>query len=245
MKYSYKKQLLTFLLIFSCISIKTTQAESENKQIVESVKRAINDVNNEQLSNKQSIRLLKQIEKKDPTEFNEEELYTFVTKTLNNIKPILNNLNNNNLKYLEEIKTLLINKLKLFKVTGTSFSVTLDPNVAFIYDNFNPDIEITYKNNDGEHLTKKYKSSISSIGFKFEAAIVIDFIFTVGTDLDFFKSKDTIELGSGISIGIPQFLSVTYSKIKNGPGGILILGLPLGLSLHGINYVIGGTLKAK
>ncbi|MFH1461367.1 MAG: hypothetical protein ABIF12_00250 [bacterium] len=145
------------------------------------------------------------------------------------------------------IKISLINALKKFKINGTAFQTAFDANIGFIYDNINPDIKICFKNKENKYLTKNYKSSISSIGIKLDAAFYIDLIFFIDTDINFFDSKDTIELGSGVSFNIGAFsgLSFTYSSIKNAPGGILIIGIPFGLFTPGISYVMGGKLTAK
>lgn len=235
---------LLALCLFISLSAQAPKKINSEK-IVISIENTIEE-QNKLINTKTKKVILKHIQKKDPTSFNEYELYTFVTKTLDNLKPVIKNFDNQNLKNLDKTKTLLINRLKSYNIKGVSFNVTLDPNIGFFYDNINPNIEITYKNDNGNYLTQKYKSSISSIGFKIEAAFVINFIFLIGTDLNFFKSKKEIKLGPGVSLGLAGPLpNLTYSSIKESPGGILIFGIPIGLSFHGLNYVIGGKLKAK
>lgn len=188
--------------------------------------------------------------KKDstPIDFTQEEISTFISTGFESIQSLLENNKDYDSKKIEEIKTVLINRLKQYKVDGVSFSVTLDPNIAFFYDTINPDIKITYKDNKENFITKEYNSSIKSIGLKFEAAFVLDFIFILGTNLNLFNSKDVIKIGSGFSLNLNPGclgLTITYASIKNGPGGILILSIPIGASAGLASYVIGGTLTAK
>ncbi|MCF7799945.1 hypothetical protein K9L05_01170 [Candidatus Babeliales bacterium] len=240
----FNKYLIGLALLFSCFTIfpKASKSSFKNKDIISTL-----NTNLKQTSN---TKLINDINKKDPNEFNDEELFKFVSKGLSTIKPLIKDENDPNFKKLENIKSFLIKTLKRYKVTGVSFSATVDPNLAFIYDNINPNIGITYKDEkNGNYLFKNYESSISSIGFKIEAAFCIDFIFIIGTELNFYKSRDKIDLGTGFSFNLPFFifsgLNVTYTSIKDGPGGILIIGIPVGISSPALSYVSGGQLVSK
>jgi len=104
-------------------------------------------------------------------------------------------------KNLTTLKSEVVDKLKEYKVTGFSFCI--DPNVALFYDNQNPQFTVAFKNQDGEVKSRTFQGSITSWGLKLQLAVKFNFIFFVGTDLDFYSANKTIELGTGIDLSIP------------------------------------------
>jgi len=151
---------------------------------------------------------------------------------------------------LSHIETL--NIAKQFKAIAASGG--WDPNIAFIFDNQNPDITYTYRNDKGEIKTKKYRASINSIGLKAELEFKYNIVFVTGeTNFNFHDSNKVIELGSGIDIKTNTF-DLTYVTFKHMAGGLIILGIPvtswllagptMGFILlnMGISYVTGGYL---
>jgi len=142
------------------------------------------------------------------------------------------------IKIISDSSSLLAEKLSRYKVTGVAS--TLDFNVALFADTQNPDFNVKYKNKEGDIKTRHYKSNINSIGTKLEAALKLDLIFFVNTDLDFYNSNKTIELGKGFDIIFG--LDFTYISLKNRPGGIIILGIPF-ISLRTLEFAAGILLR--
>jgi hypothetical protein len=238
----FRYKYLITIAIISFFNIFLVQSETNvlfnNEDIISTL-----NTNSKQTFN---AKLLNDINKKDSSEFTDEELLNFVSKGLDKIKPFFTNEAdpNPNFKKLENIKSFLVKKLKRYKIKGISFSATVDPNFAFLYGNMNPDVGIIYKDDDGNYLLKNYKSSIRSFGSKIEAAFCVDFIFFIDTEFNFYDSKNKIDLGSGFSFNLG--LNVTYASIKNSPGAILIIGIPCGIFLPlSLSYVFGGQLQAK
>ncbi len=197
------KYLFLIIIIFLQTNVSTKNTSSlpnitnsfNNKTIVDFLTTSLN--------NETDTKLINKISEKDPDEFTDEELYKFISNTLNKLNIFFSNeKNTENVKTLESMKQFLVSKLKKYKIKGTSLSVAFDPNIAFVYSNANPDIKIKFKNKDGKFLSKTYQTSINSYGFNFGAAFFLDMIFITDSDLNFFNSKDKIELDSGISINI-------------------------------------------
>jgi hypothetical protein len=107
-------------------------------------------------------------------------------------------------KALKTAEGLLIKRLKSYRITG--FSLSIDPNGAFIWDNQNPAFTVAYCNAKGETKSRTYQASIDSIGLKFEFAVKLDLIFFTGTDADFYSTNKVIELGTGIEVNGGLFL---------------------------------------
>lgn len=144
----------------------------------------------------------------------------------------------------QQTKDALSKKLRDYRVTGVSCCI--DPNLAFVYDNQNPQFVMSFQNSKGEIKTRGYQASITSLGFKVECAIKIDFIMFVNTDLNFEDSSKELELGMGIdlSLGFGGGLGLTYAPFINTNGGILILSiLPNIIAFNPFSLVMGGSLK--
>lgn len=150
--------------------------------------------------------------------------------------------------------------LKQFKISGWSYSIS--PNVACILDSQSLHFPIFYTNSTGETKQRIYQASFKSIGLKLQCALKLYLIFFVNTNFDFYNSNETIQLGHGIEallpvqhllkmFGISKSLcpvnpEVTYISFTNTPGGLLLIGIPLGINPFGLNlsYVTsGGTLS--
>lgn len=134
--------------------------------------------------------------------------------------------------------------LRDYRVTGTAFCI--DPNFAFLYDNQNPSMVMTFVNSKGEIKTRAYRASINSIGLKFEAAVKLNLVMFVNTNLNFEDSTKELYLGTGIDLSLSLGLgfALTYAPFTNATGGLLILSIPFGLwSVNPLSIVINGSLK--
>ncbi|MBD3231215.1 hypothetical protein GF322_00980 [Candidatus Dependentiae bacterium] len=163
---------------------------------------------------------------------------------------------------LEQIEENLVKILKNYNVTGFAcVGIDIDPNFAFLFDSQNPTLNVSYKDSKGNVKIKKFVAQINSVGIKAEAAIKIDFIFLVNTDLNFYKSDKVIELGMGIDANImfngrvienlfnvdQYFVGLvcgfTYVPFKNVNGGILIISYNFGFVFPlSLSVVYGGSL---
>jgi hypothetical protein len=144
----------------------------------------------------------------------------------------------------QQTKDAISKKLRDYRVTGVSCCI--DPNLALIYDNQNPQFVMSFQNSKGEIKTRAYQANITSVGLKVECSIKIDFIMFVNTDLNFEDSSKELELGMGIdiSIGLGGGLGLTYAPFTNTNGGILILSfLPNIIAINPFSLVLGGSLK--
>lgn len=172
--------------------------------------------------------------------FTTQELETFIAKKLKEAK-----------KTDKKKAKKIAKQLSKFKITGVA--MTTDFNLALFYDTQNPDLHIRYKNNKNKIKTRKYKSSISSLGIKAELDFRILFIFITDTDFNFYNSDELIELGKGIDLRTGCF-DFTYAKFANRSGGVMFVGLPTlgvlatilsgGLAFFnlGVSIVTGGFL---
>ncbi|MFA5074779.1 MAG: hypothetical protein WC436_01620 [Candidatus Babeliales bacterium] len=169
-----------------------------------------------------SIGLAKEFSEKEVTKFIDTKIDQAVDKIIE--KTSKDSKDKINTDAIKKAKNQIKKKLKKFKVTG--MATTWDANLAFLYNSQNPTFKMSYKNSEGEIKTKTYESQISSWGFKTQFDIKIDFIFFTSTDFSLYEGKKNIELGLGIDYKCP-FINFTYSKFKNAPGGIVIIGLPI------------------
>jgi len=133
-------------------------------------------------------------------------------------------LSENDQENLLELKTELVDKLKEYKVSG--FSLCWDPNAAFIYDNQNPKFTVAFKNQNGDVKSQTYEGSITSWGLKYQLAIKLNLIFFVNTNVDFYESNKTIELGTGIDVSLP----IPISDLRRRDG----VGMPLEVAAYSL-----------
>lgn len=134
----------------------------------------------------------------------------------------------------------MIQQLDPYDVTGFSFAP--DPNFALIFDHQDPTFDIIFKNKNGEIKQRKHKLEIDSIGFKFELALKLNFMFFVNTNLDFHSSNKVLPLGRGASLNIaPCFIGGAYMDLQDIPGGIFMFSINLGISA-GISLITGGKI---
>ncbi|MFH1461712.1 MAG: hypothetical protein ABIF12_02080 [bacterium] len=103
------KQNLKYIVIF-LLFLKTALIYGNkintlpgNNEIVESIKTTLIGHKNDTLSKAQAQNIYNEIVKKDPYEFNEAELYYFVSNTLNNFEPTLKKFGSK-FKNIEELK---------------------------------------------------------------------------------------------------------------------------------------------
>ena len=139
-------------------------------------------------------------------------------------------------------KKELLKKVRDYRVTGACFAI--DPNLAFIWETQNPDINVVFRDSKGITKSRKYALRFDTVGFKIEASIKLDLIFFTDTDFNFYDSDKVIELGTGIdtnlSCGIG--LGLTYIPFLNAAGGIFMVSLPLLFAFPSLSIVTGGTL---
>lgn len=129
----------------------------------------------------------------------------------------------------------------LTKYKAASIYFTTDPNAGLIYDKQNPQIEVLYKNPNGDIKTRKYNGLIKLIGLKVDFSIRINFIYFINTDFNYSNSDKTIILGKGLEITLGSLIVITYAKFENLPGGILIGGIAVGPCIT-LSLVLGGSL---
>lgn len=117
---------------------------------------------------------------------------------------------------------------------GTNeFGFGTGKSLGFIYNPQSPIVDINY----GEGKTRRYELDLTNLGLMAQLAFSFHFIFFFGTDQDFFEKNKPIELGWGATLStylpVPVFLNglVTYIKIKNNNGHILLISLPIGVTL--------------
>jgi len=179
--------------------------------------------------------------------FSEQELLNAMDTILNVRYTHL--LSDDECAQLKTIKKDLIKSLKRYDISGFSFCVC--PNKGFIKDTQYPEFSVVFKNNVGDVKTKTFQGNFVGYGLKIQLAFKFDFIFFIGTNVNFFDSQEPIELGSGFELGIIPpipYLAVlgnfecTYISFKKHSGGMLILAPSLGVAALSLSYIAGGTL---
>jgi hypothetical protein len=168
---------------------------------------------------------------------NEEDLLSFCEQ----LTPYLSHLNENQIKGLTKVKDEIIDYLRSFH--ATSYFIEIDPNVAFILDHQTPSFTVYYENGKGKFKQRKYDAKIWSIGFKVEFAIRLEIIKIISGSFNYYDSNKEICLGKGIEVSFDPGVgvSVLYCGLEDFDGGMLIVGVPIGLS-GALSMVIGGSL---
>lgn len=147
---------------------------------------------------------------------------------------------------LKMFRSDLVKSLKGYEISGFAFCVC--PNKGFIKDTQYPEFSVVFKNNVGDVKTKSFQGQFVGYGLKIQLAFKFDFIFFIGTDVNFFDSQEPIDLGSGFELGfaIPHLpivsLECTYVSFKKHSGGMLIFAPTFGIAGLSLSYIAGGTL---
>jgi len=173
--------------------------------------------------------------------FSEEELIKIVDFLIKT--QYVNSLETEDLKTLKRAKASLVKLLKHYTVNG--FSFCMDVNGAFFYDPQNPKFDVVFKNSTGDTKVKSFQAQINSIGLKWEFALKLNLVFFVGGNFNYLDSEKPLNLGMGIDINIATSvcgIAITYAPFINAPGGILVVGMPLGITMPALSIVTGGTL---
>ncbi len=179
------------------------------------------------------------INTQDPSRLSEEELINVISIVLSANYSIEKQPD---VTALQQAKEALIAKLRSYKVTGFSFAV--DPDLAFVIETQNPDIDVVYRDFNGNTKHRTYKAQIHTIGWKFEASIKLDLIFIVNTDFNFYDTDRPIKLGTGIDMNftLGTGFGLTYVPFENVSGALFILSMPLFFTWPSLSFVTGGTL---
>ena len=138
---------------------------------------------------------------------NIEKLYT-VNDTLLNTT----NLSIEQRKSLIQQKNKIAATLKAFKVQNGSISV--DPNLAFIFDTLNPSFTIQFKNEENEIKKQKYKAQINGIGFSFDLSIRIDKASLIKSNLTYLDKDKELIIDKGINISLNPISWLSHFKFK-------------------------------
>jgi hypothetical protein len=254
---TYKKSLSLLICgIFStALLLNCTAKESANRvfatkiQSMEDVIVTIEDaISQSDLEAKTVTGLQKKITSKPANSFDELELQAFVNLVLNKYGADLSREGRSSLR---TILSFLSKKLISYKISGFSFA--LDPNLGLIWDTQNPSFTAIFKDARGNVKSRIFDALIYSIGLKYAFSINFNFIFFTG-DIDFENSTKTLELGTGIDISLttifpplaalPASIFVLYAPLKNAPGGLVMVGIPIGYA-GGVSMVTGGTLTPR
>lgn len=175
----------------------------------------------------------------EPYSFSEEEILSFISSAL-----AIGSFNGiqQERDFLANTKSALMEQLRAYKVSGVCFDI--DPNLAFIIETQNPDLCVKYCDSNGNVKTRRYRARINTLGFKFEASIKLDLIFFTDTNLNFYDSDKTIEIGTGIDMNLSFAggIALTYAPFINAPGGLIIISIPLFFAFPSLSVVTGGTL---
>lgn len=189
--------------------------------------------------------LKKKVHSKPAHSFKGEELQLLVNTILDQYGP---NIPQGAQASLRSVLGFLNKELSIYNVSGFAFAC--DPNLGLIWNTQNPNFTAVFKDNQGNVKTRNYNASIESVGLKYSLAYNLNFIFFTG-DLNFDNSNKVLELGTGIDISLttlfpplmvlPVSVFTLYAPFTNAPGGILMIGIPLGFA-GGLSIVTGGTL---
>jgi hypothetical protein len=157
-----------------------------------------------------------------------------------------NVLDTDEVAQLKLFKKDLVKSLKGYDISGFSFCVC--PNKGFIKDTQYPEFSVVFKNNAGDVKTKNFQGEFVGYGLKIQLAFKFDFIFFVGTDVNFFDAQEPIELGGGFefALAIPHLpivsIECTYVSFKKHSGGMIIIAPIVGIGGLSLSYIAGGTL---
>ena len=190
------------------------------------------------------------LKSKNSNSFSEEELKSVITMILNSNS----NISEETRSSLDSVAQYLASSISQYKVTGIAFAV--DPNVALIWDNQNPNFAVTYKNNEGKMRSRRFQASINSVGLKIGFSLNLNIIFLTG-DLNYENTGQVLNLGTGVDINLatplsligvglflPFSLFLTCAPILNAPGNFIMLGLDFGIA-KGVSMVTDGTLTPE
>lgn len=122
------------------------------------------------------------------------------------------------------------------RVIGPSFA--LDPNFGLLVDILNPVVNLRYSA-ASKNVHRFYRAFISTIGLRFDASFRFQAVFWIKPPFKATFRHERIELGRGIDIC--WGLLFTYVNFKNHSGGLLMIGIPVGLSA-GVSFIRGGHL---
>lgn len=189
--------------------------------------------------------LKKKVHSKPANNFKQEELQLFVNTVMDQYGA---NIPQAAQTSLRSVLGFLSKELSNYKVSGFAFAC--DPNLGLIWNTQNPNFTAVFKDNEGNVKIRNYDASIESVGLKYALSYNLNFIFFTG-DLNFENSNKILELGTGIDVSLttllpplmalPVSVFTLYAPFTNAPGGILMIGIPLGFT-GGLSLVTGGTL---
>lgn len=192
--------------------------------------------------------LKKKIHSKPAHSFKQEELQLIVNTVLDEYGA---DIPQGAQTSLRSVLGFLSKELSAYNVSGFAFSC--DPNLGLIWNTQNPNFTAVFKDNQGNVKIRNYTAAIESVGLKYSLAYNLNFIFFTG-DLNFDNSNKVLELGTGIDISLttlfpplmvlPVSVFTLYAPFTNAPGGILMIGVPLGFA-GGMSIVTGGTLTPR
>jgi hypothetical protein len=189
--------------------------------------------------------LKKMVHSKPANSFKPEELQLFVNTVIDQYGSSIPQAAQTSLR---SVLGFLSKELSSYKVSGFAFAC--DPNLGLIWNTQNPNFTAVFKDNEGNVKIRNYDASIESVGLKYALSYNLNFIFFTG-DLNFENSNKILELGTGIDVSLttlfpplmalPVSVFTLYAPFTNAPGGILMIGIPLGFT-GGLSLVTGGTL---
>ncbi len=197
----------------------------------------------------------------EDTAFTEEELIAGMDRLISSFD---NKLTPEMLASMKASMRSLAKRLAKFKITG--YAVAFDPNGAFFVDTQDPLFDVEFKNKDGEIKTRKVQANIETIGLKVQFSLNWNFIFFVGTDLNYLGSSEVLELGTGFEFDAGSIIDValllisrpdlvlrrnsiglfnlifTYAPFKKVNGGLFMASGCFGLPGGSLSIVTGGSL---
>lgn len=229
-----QKNRIVFVLC-SALSVCIASATQQPQAATIGVQKLIHEVSQEVAAVQMTI-------DKPVSKYNDQELLALID--LINARH-QHSMSPSNIAKMAIAKSMIIQILKDYRVTGVSFCV--DPNIAFILDEQNPTFTVHYKDKKGHHASRVYESSINSIGLKFELSLKFNMIIFTNTDFNFFETNKNIELGYGIDISgvFGGGLGFTYTPFRNAPGGMFILSFIVGSPGGALSLVTGGKLMPQ
>jgi len=208
------KKLFNLLAVLSLFvtAIRAAQPVSETKDPLAEVKTIITDLN------KAIPGTLLELRGKDINSFSEEELMAILENI--GIKFSLR-LKPEELTKISTAQSLIVSALKQYKITGSAFCI--DTNGAFLINTLDPRFNVQYTNADGQTKTRTFQASINLLGLNLEIALRLNFIFFVGTDIDFYESSQPIQLGMGVEINPFGLYRASLEGLKRATPYLLFL----------------------
>ncbi len=114
----------------------------------------------------------------------------------------------------------------------------MDPNFGFFYNRLNPVLRLLFQAS-GDQLERKYQADITTIGLKADVSIRCQMVVCYRVPFRELYYHEPIKLGRGFEV--MWGLNVMWCSFADTPGGIFMVGIPVGLAA-GISYITGGNL---